>query len=293
MFPVYCAPNLYYCLSGCPRQSQLVLPTLPNSLSRLSLPLPPRQPIWSHPTPRQFTVSPDCLPSPPTASTVSSDAPDSSLLSLPTVSPVSPIAPRQSLLSRPMPPTVCCLSRLSTVAPDSLYCLARRPRQFTVSPDCLPSPPTASTVSPDGTDSLFCLSRQSPLFLPSPPTVSTVSPNCLYRHPRQSLLPHPTPRQSLLPPTVGGGGGPVTARPPSPPLRSPSSRGTPRSATSDRGGSRWRSRGAHGSPFSTGPVLPAGSPVADSDPAPPLSCLRGAAMTRRTTRFAAPAPDRQ
>jgi len=51
--------------------------------------------------------------------------------------------------------------------------------------------------------------------------------------------------------------------------------------------------GAHGSPSSAGPVLPAGSPVADSDPTPPLSCLRGAALTRQTTRFAAPAPDRQ
>jgi len=30
-----------------------------------------------------------------------------------------------------------------------------------------------------------------------------------------------------------------------------------------------------------------------SDPTPPLSCLRGAAMTRQTTRLAAPAPDRQ
>jgi len=55
--------------------------------------------------------------------------------------------------------------------------------------------------------------------------------------------------------------------------------------------------GVHGSPFSAGPALPAGSPVspdlADSDPTPPLSCLRGAAMTRQTSRLAAPAPDRQ
>jgi len=117
--------------------------------------------------------SPLFLPSPPTAPTVSLDAPeslyflsrlstvapDSSLLSLPTVSLVSPVAPDSPycLPRRPRQPLLS-LPTVSPIAPDSLYCLTRRPRQF-------------STVSPD---SLPCFSRrprQPLLFLPTPPTV--------------------------------------------------------------------------------------------------------------------------
>jgi len=118
----------------------------------------------------------------------------------------------------------------------------------------------------------------------TPPLSPPAGPGSLYpvpNSPTVSRLPHPDASVGRQVAPLRGVG-PVTAHPPSPPLRSHSSRGTPRSATSDRGGSS-RLPGAHGSPFSAGPALPAGSPVADSDPTPPLSCLRGAAITRQTS----------
>jgi len=141
-----------------PRQSQLVLPTLPDSLSRLSLPSPPDS-LYG------LTRRPD------------------SLLSLPSVYRFSR-CPRRSLLSRPTPPTVYCLFRLSTVAPDSLYCLARRIRQS------LLYLPTVSHFSRRP--------RQSLLSRPTDPTVTFVSPDSLpfLPSPRRSLLSRP------MPPTV-------------------------------------------------------------------------------------------
>jgi len=147
--------------------------------------------------------------------------------------------------------------------------------------------------------------------LPPVPAVSTFP-----EFPDSSRLPHPDASVGCQVAPLRGG---VLLRlaPPSPPLHlSLLPRDTPQhhlgpgkfslatgrscyaplGATSDRGSS-LRLPGTHVSPFSTGPALPAGSPVSshlsDSDPTPPLSCRRGAAMTRHTSRLAALAPDLQ
>jgi len=162
-----------------PRQSRLVLPTLPDNLdwfSRLS----------------------------PTVSTFPPVVPDS-VLSLPTVSRSSR-RPRHSTVSPDAPDSLYCLIRLSTVASDSLLSHPTDPTVNFVFPDSLPflpSLPTVPSVSP-APDSSVCLSRSRQFRLSVPfPTVPSVRPV-----PDSSVCPSRS-RQSCLSlpfPTVSPGG---------------------------------------------------------------------------------------